>query len=1432
MINKNYTWVKSNKSIEDIIEKNREYCFLAGSGISLDSPSMMPTGFQVTKQILENVIPEDEIISILELTNPERDGKRTLGDFLRFEQLMGFLRDYDPELHFLDLYADCDRPNFYHCFLAKMSNLGKKVFTTNFDSLIEYAFNKMGIELDNINPIIYKDDWEDKSLHNNAVFKLHGSFKNITHNIDTRDSLQATLEQISSNKGESFILEDYKYDIFAETLKEHDIIVLGYSGLDDFDVMPTLLSIPSDRSIIWVQHEGDLSLNNSILQELKEDEIEKKNNQRSGSQLLKFPERGSRLKDQIFHLQINCKHFIEFLNNHFSLNLTKNILDSPPSAKPTIIPYIQKYLSLSTLEKWLLASQIYYFRGLYDKALSTYTKALDIAHKKNDTLKIAQISTMIGVVKAFLGDFDTALDLFKKSEGKFEEIQDPNGKFATLNDVGMIYTQKGYFEKALEIFRSIESLFPKFDERNGMLFVNIGTCLQNIGQLSKSLDYYDDAITISEKFGNLNVKATSLLAKGQVYNKLNNITKALNLFNKANDLFHTIGDLSKCIDVYNNIGLLYFSLNDFMKAELNFQEALKLAEQINSENQKGMAFQNLGSIMRSRGNLEAALTYYNKAIHIFEKLGGKFAIIETKSQIAELFIIESKIDEALELLKSILNTAKEFGSIVQISNLSINIARLYGEQKKFLKMHEVLKDTYELVSDFNDDNLTLTTLDNIILITQSFDSNENVQFYQEKLDNLREKLPKKEDRIFSLWNKASNLINNKDINLALITLEKALELAKENNDHRMKCLIFNSYAEIYLIKKNITKALNYLTQAHNISKTKNFPSMSLQTLMKKASILNNDERFKEAIEAYEEALNVSLAINNYNYALYSTSFLGFIFGKLKKYQKGLEYFFKSLKYSKQLKNKIGESIAYGAIASFYKNLNEYEEAEAYYYKELEIQKELGDISQQAKTYFLLGNLLRKNEKFEKSNTYYFLSLELAKRVPQSDLKREADIYMYSADNFKKLQKYQKAINYYLKASEIFDELGLHRNLQSSFSSIIYCYGYLSDALFEQDNFKESFETIEKALTFYDKNPTSEVDKEYLFIKMINICNHLDDDSLLLDYINEAIEFSRNCLKKNSENSEIKEYLSMFLMELVIYQDKNHKQDEPEKFYGLIDEIIHLRKEQNNLKQLWNAHFYGFKYAIEQKDIKNMKFYADKAIEILNQLGKYNEIIQLTSTLARTAKELLKKDISLKYYKIAQDYCSKIRDSGQAYLHFVATLEDNDNRVIAHHLLLELRDQLNENNYDGALGRAMKVLDLLKPYGDSLDKGAALYQLGNIFWAQNKFDDSLKYLKKAYKVFINSKNFTESLITNQNIIKYYKKVQDEDSALLHYKQRIDLIGEDSRFFKDKAYTYGFIGQIYHKNNEIKIGNEYYEKAAQVFEILNDENMASKARKSKK
>ena len=97
--------------------------------------------------------------------------------------------------------------------------------------------------------------------------------------------------------------------------------------------------------------------------------------------------------------------------------------------------------------------EIYFDKGDYDQALEYYKRSFDTAEQSKKIgyqQKMGSSLWGIGNVYLYKGDLDTALDYIERSLKIFEEIDFKHGIDLSLNNIGLVYRKKGDNDKAVE----------------------------------------------------------------------------------------------------------------------------------------------------------------------------------------------------------------------------------------------------------------------------------------------------------------------------------------------------------------------------------------------------------------------------------------------------------------------------------------------------------------------------------------------------------------------------------------------------------------------------------------------------------------------------------------------------------------------------------------------------------------------------------------------------------------------------------------------------------------------------------------------------------------------------------------------------------------------------------------------------------------------
>ena len=380
-------------SIENLISSKNNYIFMVGAGISIDPPACLLPATQFIQYLLELCAPAEEIQNLLSLKT------------LRYEMICDIIQRYiDYELEFMDYFEFGIAPNLIHYFLAKTITKGHAVYTTNFDYLIEHALEKLVPQdkKSQIFPVITKTDYEFnqdpfKTYLDGKfpLYKLHGAKKNIITNIKTKDSLMTTMSAFG--KGDNVLsLEPNKKKSLMDTSKNQTLIIMGYSGSDDFDIAPVLRTLFDIKSLIWIDHQQGDSVD--IFEfDPKAAFVIPKGLSRTERLLAEI---SSNTEAQVIMVKANTSKLIE--KTLWELLFEKEKMPEIDPSKDSNVPPFQKWINekfpnVPEILKWKSAADIYLELGFRDDLLRCAQKGLKIAEDKKVSKMEAKFLNLMGV---------------------------------------------------------------------------------------------------------------------------------------------------------------------------------------------------------------------------------------------------------------------------------------------------------------------------------------------------------------------------------------------------------------------------------------------------------------------------------------------------------------------------------------------------------------------------------------------------------------------------------------------------------------------------------------------------------------------------------------------------------------------------------------------------------------------------------------------------------------------------------------------------------------------------------------------------------------------------------------------------------------------------------------------------------------------------
>ncbi|MFX0091094.1 MAG: tetratricopeptide repeat protein [Candidatus Hodarchaeota archaeon] len=585
--------------------------FLVGAGISIEAPSSLKSARQIMEAIIRFGVPEEVVQILLEITN------------LRFEYLLQEFRDtYDNSLKFLEYFEEFTQPNIIHQFLAEMIQKGQNVLTTNFDSLIERA---VGLDRDELRIIITRNDFEAYSNPQRAinegllpVYKLHGSLKNAKTDEDTRDSVIATIDALGKHKVKEILsVEEFKLNLLEQVCQERTLVIMGYSGGDDFDIIPTLLRIKGLKRVIWISHSKKMGSSRDFYR------ISPKSELLSGK--IPFMSQEDRILYNIWKLRsIEMIKVVTHTTSLIADLMGVSYRRVDPSVDFDVFHWLTANIPKPTeKEQLFFAAQVLYNYKLLPEALKYFQKAYEIDRQFKNSVGMAKALGKMGSITRELGDVNKALEYFQKAYEIDEGLGNQAGMAIALNKIGIIYRMGKDYQKALEYHQKAYEINTQLDDPMGLTSVlgNIGIVYRQTRQLQKALECHQRAYEIDTKIGNLKGIAAALGNIGIIYEKLRNRKKALEHYRKSYEIDKRLGNLTGMAAAADNIGSVYERMRRRKEALKYYQEAYELYEGLGSLLKMARQLKKIAILYRYMKNPEKSFQYFQKSYILYKDLG-------------------------------------------------------------------------------------------------------------------------------------------------------------------------------------------------------------------------------------------------------------------------------------------------------------------------------------------------------------------------------------------------------------------------------------------------------------------------------------------------------------------------------------------------------------------------------------------------------------------------------------------------------------------------------------------------------------------------------------------------------------------------------------------------------------------------------------------
>ena len=669
---------KIDFDIKKVFSGGEKLTFLVGAGISINPPSNLASARDIIDSILRFCCPEDVSKDFFE-------NRATYN--LRYEMIMQYYRSaFDPQFKIIDYFGSAKQPNLIHHFLAEMLKNGNFVLTTNFDNLIEIA---MGSNNKKARVVLTKKDFEDFKDPNSGnnkdlqiLYKLHGAKRNFLSGEDTGSTIISTIDALGKGKGEEvFSIEPYKREVFENICKNRTLVVMGYSGGDDFDIIPVLKNMKDLSRIIWIEHSSGVDIIATEMNyKLNNEELSKLYGTISSLDRELFLI-GDSLKKSIIKIKVSTLNLIKILgysNEKFNIGSVSE-MPKPYDWIVENIPSFHEY------RKIYFACNLYYL----NKDLPKVKKYLDLLyaiHKPAENTKDKAIILMDSShIENDLGNYTKALELVNEAIKIFDQLRIEPGKAKSFMHLSNIYYKLGkfretesYMVKALEIFKKYNDLPNYLDS----LF-QYASLLIFLGNSQKAMQLLDECLQGASTIGNLELIANITGVKGNIHKNNGDLNKAMENFNKALEINTRLGNYSGQAMGLGAIGDLYLLTGNYDQAMAYLKEAYFLCKRVGNLKGSAQIALKFGAYFKSKGDMQKAIEHYNIAYNTYAQSNDKVNILEALTLLSAIYLDNGNLVEAEKYGLNAIKLAKELDNKPKIVDNLLKLGIFYARSNRF-----------------------------------------------------------------------------------------------------------------------------------------------------------------------------------------------------------------------------------------------------------------------------------------------------------------------------------------------------------------------------------------------------------------------------------------------------------------------------------------------------------------------------------------------------------------------------------------------------------------------------------------------------------------------------------------------------------------------------------------------------------------------------
>jgi signal transduction histidine kinase len=306
-----------------------------------------------------------------------------------------------------------------------------------------------------------------------------------------------------------------------------------------------------------------------------------------------------------------------------------------------------------------------YTKGNYSKALDESNKGLEMAKKLRDTVKVITMLNNLGIISAYLGNFQEQLNYALQVKDAVEAVKDSSMLSGAYHNLANCYHNLGQYRKAVGTASYSVYVNSIFSEKSMYINRAIATLAQSYDGLrmkDSALFFYNAAIRESVRLNDKYAEGSIYGYQCNLYASMNRFDEMLKAAEKSLALSKELQSRQMMASSLYNVAYAQFFNNNNKEARKTINEALTIAVEDSLRDELENCYTVLSYIAARDGDFITSIHAKQKADSISEaSLNEK--VLKSSADLEKKYESEKK-DNQIKLQKAQLRNKNTFNYIL------------------------------------------------------------------------------------------------------------------------------------------------------------------------------------------------------------------------------------------------------------------------------------------------------------------------------------------------------------------------------------------------------------------------------------------------------------------------------------------------------------------------------------------------------------------------------------------------------------------------------------------------------------------------------------------------------------------------------------------------------------------------------------------------